>query len=61
MLRKNHKDVAVIYSLLKRPRPNVGLDLLGIHTPSRPPSPWWYHRTLPQGPGKQVQLREDDL
>lgn len=34
---------------------------LGIYAPPRPSSPRWHHRTLPEGPGQQVQLREDDL
>jgi hypothetical protein len=37
------------------------LRLTGIDSPSRPPSSRWYHRALAQGPGLQVQLREDDL
>ncbi|PYI36481.1 ubiquitin-domain-containing protein [Aspergillus indologenus CBS 114.80] len=33
----------------------------GVHPSPRPPSPWWYHRALPQGPRLQVQLREVHL
>lgn len=34
---------------------------IGVHPSPCPPSPWWYHRTLSQGPRLQVQLREVDL
>lgn len=34
---------------------------IGIHSPPCPSSSWWYHRTVAQGVGEQVQLRQDDL
>lgn len=33
----------------------------GINPPPRPPSPRRDHRTLPQSPSLQIQLRQDDL
>ncbi|KFY00266.1 hypothetical protein O988_03423 [Pseudogymnoascus sp. VKM F-3808] len=37
------------------------MDILGIDSPPCPPSPWWYYRAIAEGPGLQVQLRQDDL
>ena len=33
----------------------------GIDSAPGAPSPWWSHRAIAQGPGLQVQLRQDDL